>query len=145
VFEGGVLVRAARIKNPEQVARGMAAWRPMATAVAEWLDPPACDLFVSEEMWAYRGGVSPVNLFQVTGVNGALCKAITAKAYVEYPARVWKRQTPQADMERVIKPLLTDAELSVVEPCTQSLMHDLWHGVGLGLYALGRLDPSKSR
>lgn len=144
-FQDGVLIRAARIKNPQMVERDLSAWRSMATAVERWLDPPSCDVFVCEAMQAYRGGVSPVQLFQVTGVSGAMAKAIDAKAYVSYPPRVWKRQIRQADMERIIRSLLTADELSVIEPCPQNVAHDLWHGVGIGLYHCGRFDPSKYR
>jgi hypothetical protein len=97
-------------------------------------------------MQYYQGGVSPVNLFQVTGVSGALAKAIDAKAYIMYPARIWKGNRIKQDaMERIIRPLLTEAELSVIEPCAQSLAHDLFHGIGIGLYHLGRFDPSQHR
>lgn len=116
----------------------------MAKAVEVWADPGACDLFVSESMQVYRGAnVNPSNLMELVGVTGAMCRGIDAKGYIEFLPRIWKRQIHQSRMETIVEEILTPEELATYEECPASLLHNVAHGVGLGLYFLGRFDPSK--
>ncbi len=55
------------------------------------------------------------------------------------PAR-WKGQVPKDVMVERIKSKLSPAELACVDlPTAKGLHHNVWDGVGLGLYRLGRL------
>jgi hypothetical protein len=52
----------------------------------------------------------------------------------------WKKQTPKPIMTARVKERLSEQELGrVVLPRAKSLHHNIWDGIGIGLFATGRL------
>lgn len=140
-FLAGNLVRAAYVKNPRDVGRGYECHRTMARAVQQWATP-AVDRVVIELPRIYPGSAQQKgdlnDLLDLTGVGGAIAASSEAVVESVFPSD-WKGQVPKDVMTERIKRACTPEERATAEKCAASLAHNMWDGVGIGLYKLSRL------
>lgn len=142
VWRDRVLVAAAYVRSPEKKVRGPQAWCAMADSVAFYVKPFTVDTLVIEVPQVYRAtvfnGVNPANLIEVAGVDGAIAQAVQAVNRYPYLPREWKRQDDKADTQHKIEAELSDGEKAAIEPCAESLIHNVYDGIGIGLWHLRR-------
>lgn len=151
VFQDGVLVHAALVKNPVKKARGPEAWWGMADAVRTHIwESDSFRLvprtYVLEVPQVYRFGKSrtdPDDLIQLAGVGGAVGAVLRPKEAYGYYPRQWKGQVPKEVMVARIEGRLTPEEVKAIQPVAASLRHNVLDGVGLGLHHLGRLGRTR--
>lgn len=138
---------------PNTVARGddmvaiLSMARAVRDAVARRVSGLVVDVLVVEFPQVYAGGKAkgdPRDLLTLAAIDGAIGVEIPARRRVlRYFPREWKGQT-DADLmlERILERL--DAlEVDQIAPCRASLRHNAIDAVGIGLKALGRLEPRK--
>lgn len=149
VFYAGLLTWASYVRSPEKTKRGGAAWIAMGGAVAEALGrklgpinyPGSVGYVEYPQQYdgaghtADRGDIS-----ELTAVAGGL--ALVLRGYcaeVRTPKpREWKGQTPKEIHVARTARKLSAAEMATLEPCPESLRHNVLDAVGIGLWALGR-------
>lgn len=129
---------AVYVKNTYVSGNGPAEARAVAQAVAQW---PA-DVLVLEYPRIYPGPRQrgdPNDLLPLAGVVCALAALYPRAQIVRYFPRDWKGTVDPDVMIRRVQGRLTPEETArVVLPC-QSLQHNTWDAVGIGLKAVGRL------
>jgi hypothetical protein len=141
-FEGGDLLRAAYVKNPE-AGRGYNAHEAMGSAVAEWISESS-ERIIIEHPRIYPGAQQQKgdlnDLLDVVACGASVAASFRTN-YIEtvFPGE-WKGQVPKEMMTARISRAITDAERAKIEKCPASLMHNLLDAVGLGLWKLGRLN-----
>lgn len=152
-FLDGTLRRAAYVRNPITKGGDAAAVTAMAITIHRWtymvLGPyimPIVAVEVPRVYPAARQKGDQNDLITVAGVAFAVA-ALHHKGFapaVTYYPREWKG-TVDADGVMVprIKNRLTVEEKKVLEPCAKSVEHNVWDAIGIGLKALGRLDPKR--
>lgn len=122
----GVLKGALTVHNPDQVTRGVSAWRCMVDAVFSVIVAP--DVLVIETM--QNDGRIITDALDVQIICGwiigrASCEVIT------YTPRVWKGQAPKAATIARIKRDLSPAELDSIDP---KATHDAFDAIGIGRF-----------
>ena len=122
----GVLKGALTIRNPDQLNKGVWAWRCMVEAVYSVVVAP--DVLVIETM--QNDGRVITDALDVQLVAGMIigrapCEVIT------YTPRQWKGQTPKAATIARIKRDLTLAELDSIDG---KATHDAYDAIGIGRY-----------
>lgn len=81
----------------------------------------------------------PNDLVLLAYMGGALAGYLNTGPILYYP-KEWKRQVPKKIMVERVKSKLSKEEHARVElPRAKSLHHNIWDGVGIGLYRLGRI------
>lgn len=156
VFETGKLVACAYVRNLVKSGHGPFECASMAQAVMTWWETAAFgrifppDVVVVEWPRIYqRGGGrtkgDPNDLLCLVAVDGALAVYFrTAKTLAVEPHQ-WKGSMPKTGVvEGRVRARLdaveTDALEAGVANLAASLRHNLFDGVGIGLFALGRFD-----
>ena len=122
----GVLQGALTVHNPDQVTRGVSAWRCMVDALFSVVVAP--DVLVIETM--QNDGRIITDALDVQIICGwiigrASCDVIT------YTPRVWKGQVPKAATIARIKRDLSPAELATID---NKATHDAWDAIGIGRF-----------
>jgi hypothetical protein len=144
LFEGQELARAAYVLNPEHTARGVNAWLAMAKAVRGWALPVPVDVLAVEEMQVDgRTRGKEADVMQVNAVVAAVAARVPATIVMGYTPTAWKGSVDGDVMVERIKGRLTPEELARLEPCSKSLAHNMYDGIGVGLHFLGRLTPRR--
>jgi hypothetical protein len=145
--ESGTLQRAALVRNkkdgtlPER-------WQGAALAVQEWLGHGPDNVTLVVEMPkiypASRQKGDQNDLINLAGVVSALCVLLySSGTRIIYP-RDWKGTLDPDDMIRRVQGRLSQTEHERIEmPSAASLQHNVWDGIGIGLHALGRLEPKR--
>lgn len=155
IFWNSQLVRAELVVNPVKRGQDVASAFAMAEAVNRWyLDnqpermPVMTDQRLVIECPTVRKagdqkGDQNTSIVPLTLVVGAVAGRIGLTCSQFFP-RDWKG-TLNGDVfirERII-PAVSSAERPRVFLPTESLAHNVWDGVGVGLKALGRLEPRR--
>lgn len=149
VFRDKKLLKAGYVKNPEQEKRGAVAWIAMAMAVDAWLNLEQIDQVVLETMHSYelrqqKGDQN--DLLEVNGVAGALAGLLaTGHNVTSYLPSQWKGQVPKDVHNKRVMNALTPDEADAFAACPASLKHNVIDGVGIGLFALGRMGATLNR
>lgn len=88
-----------------------------------------------------RGGLKGQNdLLDLAFSAGRVVQALLAYEEIRFSPREWKGTTPKEIMAKRIQAKLSEDERERVElPSAKSLHHNVWDGVGIGLYYWGRL------
>jgi len=82
----------------------------------------------------------PNDLIPLALMGGAFAGYLFSFSPVLYYPREWKKQVPKDVMtERIKRRLSKDEHRRVELPRAKSLHHNIWDGVGIGLFRLGRL------
>jgi hypothetical protein len=162
VFEDGILVNAGLVKNPEKTGRGVNVWRSMSGAVASFVNRQGdVESVALEVMQVYGGprGEDPNDLLELNAIQGAVLGVLEPWGPCgSYLPRQWKGQIDKTIMcRRIVKPgRLSDQELTnagltrcpIVKKTdlgvthrevSDSLLHNVIDGIGIGLYHLKRL------
>lgn len=94
---------------------------------------------------AHQKGDQNKSIIPLTLVVGALAGySPLTTLLVQYFPRDWKGTVdPDEVMIPRIQARLTPEERVCLEPCAESLMHNVWDGIGVGLKYLGRLEPKR--
>jgi hypothetical protein len=148
LFHDDKLHTAWYSKNLEKKARGPTAWDAMASVVERdvFLRLPrevwVVDRLATEVPQVYRGRSSkgdPADLLELTGVVGAVARAIPSRERRHYLPREWKGQVPkEIHVPRILNILAAD-ETQRIEPVIASLRHNQTDGIGIGLFDLRRM------
>lgn len=141
VFDGGRLVRAGLLRNPEQSKRGAGAWYSMAIkakAFVQWDLLLLVDVFVTEEMVVRKGGAYSSDLLQLNGVAGMVGGILDPMEAYSYTPEQWKKQVPKSIHNRRTLAKLSPQERLNILDCPDHLMHNIIDAVGLGLFHIGR-------
>ena len=151
-FDDGKLQRAALIRNPVKKGDDLTAAWAMSRAVREWL---GVEVFISavgvEIPRVYRAQFQKgdqndlISLAMFAGVvlarirvNNEHCQRVRLYPYE------WKGQAdadtviPRRIMER-----LSPAEVEKIQPCPESLRHNVIDAIGIGLKMIGRFEPRR--
>lgn len=146
VFTNGELTWCALVKNPEQKARGPAAWRSMGVALHQAVSlyhMPKSTVWVVEQQQVYRFGKGdPADLLELSGVVGAaVAGTLTSSKLIGYLPRQWKGQVPKATMVARIRERMRPSERVVLAEAAvaPSLEHNVVDAIGLGMYYLRRV------
>lgn len=167
LFRGGVLHRAAVVKNPRRSGHGVVEALSMAMEVNRWASAmagQAVSSLVAERMKIYPNGKSPgdpnVCLFPLLGVQHALAGLFHGAAQFEYLPRDWKGSVDGVACTLTVRERLTAVEFERVElpasACPACRTHrnaaycakgvagcgadHVYDAVGLGLKHLNRLE-----
>ena len=122
----GTLIGALTIRNPDQLNKGVWAWRCMVEAVYSVIVAP--DVLVIETM--QNDGRVITDALDVQLVAGMIigrapCEVIT------YTPRQWKGQVPKAATMARIKKDLSPEELGNID---EKATHDAYDAIGIGRY-----------
>lgn len=145
------LVRAAYVLNYVDSGNGAESWAGMARAVRAWLNRhTGCHRLIIECPQVYPG---PQQKGGTKGQNDLIALAAVAGTIVgelrEIPSvsrvlpREWKGTLDADEMTKRVRGRLSPTELARCEPCPKSLEHNLLDAVGIGLHAVGRLEPRR--
>lgn len=143
LYTGHKLVRAVLARSSNKADRGPYAWRDMAMVAHAWVVQQGVlpDVVVIEAQQIYPAKFQKGDqddILQLAGVGGALAYAFrNASEMYSYLPRIWKGQVPQSVFAKRILSKLTIPELSLIEACPSSLMHNIAHAIGLARYHLG--------
>jgi len=152
VFDGGVLVDAGLIKNPEKAQRGPVAWLAMAGAVAaHTMDmPQIVGELVLEGQQVYQVsklagkiGADANDLIELSGVCGALAASFDLAEVRRVMPSEWKGTTDKSICQlRVSKRLSNSEAMAISWPGKagkdSSLAHNVYDAIAIGLWAIGR-------
>jgi hypothetical protein len=84
------------------------------------------------------------DLMNLVGVVASLASLIPAEGRRLIYPRSWKGTLDADDMIERIKGRLTAVEHRAVKlPSAAGLQHNVWDAIGIGLHALGRLEPKR--
>jgi hypothetical protein len=145
------LFDSALMVNPSGNGQGPRQSADMAGAVLSWLEGlpvHASEISILALEWPQVYPVSkgdPNDLFCLAGVGSALAMALLAKAdpkIIYYKPREWKGTAPKEVMGARILERLTPEERPLI-PDVGSLTHNIIDAVGIGLFAVGRLNPKR--
>ncbi len=123
VFNNGILLRAALVKNPEKKLRGPQAHVPMADAVLKWFLGTEYVLGPDELALEYprvypnhsnKRSEDPNDLIELAGIDGALAFCFDTKTRHYFPAD-WKGQTPANVCARQVLAALSFNEQHTIE------------------------------
>jgi len=146
------LSRAAYIKNHLEKGNGPREAAQMALAVQDWVfdqNVPLVERLVVEWPKVYQGSKQkgdPADLLPLAAIDACLCLLFPRAHHVIYTPQEWKGTVDGDVMTERIKARLTaseTAELTANLKCPKHLQHNVYDGIGLGLFALGRLNPRK--
>jgi hypothetical protein len=76
------------------------------------------------------------DIIQLACSVGAICARVPARFKTAYQPREWKGQTPKKIHNVRTLCLLSAEEKATIEPVVESLMHNIYDAIGLGLYQL---------
>lgn len=148
------LLRAAYVKGPHFGVEGLCMpenlppmWDGMRTAVNEWIGKRPLDTHLVVEMPriypAARQTGNQNDLVNLAGTVAAVSTLLVETRTLVYP-RDWKGTLdPDSMIERIQKRLSPEETARVELPSAASLHHNVWDAVGIGLHAVGRLEPRK--
>lgn len=150
VWHEGQLQRAALVRNPFTRGQDAAAALAMGDAVLEWwgMGRRALGHELAIECprvyeATFQKGDQNTSIIPLSLVVGAVTGALGLKTHQFFP-RDWKGT---CDADRVLIPLvqsrISPAERARVQLPSESLAHNVWDGVGVGLKLLGRLEPRR--
>jgi hypothetical protein len=147
LFEGTTLYRADYVEsgfgrgndvvNALSMANQVRAWIPMWSRYEDRLF-----IEVPRVYPAARQKGDQNDLIALTLVVGAIVGRFDGKATQYFP-RDWKGTLNGDDFIKVIQGKLTPEERPSVTLPAKSLQHNVWDAVGIGLKAVGRLEPKK--
>lgn len=154
VFIGGVLDRAEYVTNTSASGNGVEEWVSMARAILFWkyeTTTAACiDTLVLEVPQTYGGRAASGDandLIPLAGINGVLAGSLYefSKRIVDYKPHEWKGSIDADAMIERIRGRLRDHEPEhVVLPNAESLQHNVWDAIGIGLKYHGRLERKRA-
>lgn len=168
LFEDGKLAKAAIIASPNRKGRDARAWVAMLDEIAAWL-PRKPDKVAAEMMQIYEKSDKNVrndDLLQLVGIVGGVIGLCLDATCTVYRPKVWKGNVKKRIHHQRIWSILDYEEQLVVtrymkqradkgmkspetyleacEFCTgddypNDLIHNVFDGIGIGLYALRRM------
>ena len=148
----GALVRAAYVASPVTRGADVAACAAMARAVVGFL------LDDNRSTWAlaqwthlacewpqvYTPGKQkgdPNDLLALVGVSAAVAALLPHAAIHTYLPAQWGGQTPkEVKKQRVVSRLTSEEKAQIWLPATQSLQHNVFDAIGIGLHHTGRFE-----
>ncbi len=140
VFEGSRLVRGFVVRGPRD---GDTADRARAVASGVLEKVPAVDRVIYEWPQVYRfgrGKGDPNDLLALVAIGSAVAALYPAARVESVKPAEWKGQRAKEAMRGVI--------VTRLDPSEQELLtwagHDTWDAVGIGLWALGRLERRRA-
>lgn len=137
---------AGYIKNPSLRGNSSRDAAQMARAIkARGLTGDKVHL-VLEYPQVYRGSKQkgdPNDLLALAAVDACLVILYPEAGVTVYKPRDWKGTVDGDVMLARIRGRLTDEEKARFEKCPKSLEHNIVDACGIGLFALGRLNPRK--
>lgn len=148
------LLKAALVNNPFTRGQDTEAASGMARAVGEFVAdatgrPYTLDLELGIECprvydATFQKGDQNTSIIPLSLVVGAVGMCQPFRKIVQFFPRDWKGTV---DADRVLIPLvkdrLTSNERERVQLPAESLAHNVWDGIGVGLKLLGRLEPRR--
>jgi len=147
------LAAAAYVRNPLPRGDDPVEQLAMAYAARDWvrrhtgIDDATVDRVVVEWPQVYQGSKQkgdPRDLLTLAGVDMAIAASIPARRNVSrYLPREWKGQVNADVMLERILARLEPEEMARLEACPASLRHNMIDAIGIGLKALGRLEPRR--
>lgn len=145
-FTGGVITRAAYVRNPVLSGRGYGAHVEMADAVNGWISDDS-ERIIIEHPVIYPGAAQqkgdPNDLIDVAAVGAAIAVGFLTNYIETVHPREWKGQVPKDVMTRRISAAISPEEREHIEPCQSSLMHNVLDAIGIGLWKLGRINQKR--
>jgi hypothetical protein len=140
IFELGVLIEADLVKGHG----ALDAARNTARTVNSF--PSGFNKLVVEDQQLYRGvsRANPNDMLAVAYASGALAALIPHTELIQPMPRVWTRGRPKnirhARLADAVRSPLTDDEMQILLniKLPQTLLHNVWDAVELGLYVLKR-------
>lgn len=140
---GRELQWASYVRNPIKKGAGLDAITAMGCAVVRSVPLYLLSRFVGEWPQIYRVGMGkgdPNDLPPLAGVVSAVAALLPDAVSLAVSPRQWKGTIDGDAMTRRILGLLTPEEVARAQPCAASLAHNMWDAVGIGLWAVGRLQ-----
>jgi hypothetical protein len=145
------LHRAGLIRNTAKTGNDPAAAFSACEALTHWLREhtviPTIHTVIVEVPRVYpaaRQKGDQNDLIALAGVAYALaCSFSFAEKRIRYFPREWKGTVDKETMARRIEARLSEVERATIEPCPQSLRHNVLDAIGIGLKYLGRLEPHR--
>lgn len=148
VFQGNLLLRATYVPSPALKGMSAAEVATMAQEAVKWAFP--FDEVVVEVPRVYpaaRQKGDQNDLIAVAGVAFGVAARATAmvppSCVHSYSPREWKGTLDADDMIERIKARLSPAEIARIITVRNSLMHNVFDAIGIGLKKLGRLEPRR--
>lgn len=144
----GALLRRGHEVGPDRLSVRVLDWLIVKLTAQGFLALGSAPLrVVIEYPQAYRPGQQEgrqqdvVDLALVSGAVAGLIRSRFDSAVIEIILpRVWKKTIDGDAMTDRIERRLTPAEAAALEPCIASLRHNMIDGVGIALWAVGRLE-----
>lgn len=142
-FEGARLYSAGYIPNTIRTGDGMIAIVEMARSIHAVFG--GVDALAVEWQQIYRGKSVGADLLPLSGIVSALaalCCQVRPIPIARYLPHEWKGNiTPEAMILRIKSRVSQDG--AKLYPPRESLAHNMWDAVGIGLHHLGRLQPRR--
>lgn len=151
VWENGVwmLRRAALIRNPVRKGLDLEASRGVAVKAIEWViaggRTRAGRQFVGEVPQMYQLEFQKGDQNQLPHLNGITTLvgvAVSDAGWAhQYFPREWKAQIDADVCVDRVRERLSQLERSRMEPCPESLVHNVYDAIGIALKFVGRFEP----
>lgn len=153
LFERRELHVAAYVCNPLRHGQGASEAAALGWAVADWavgnggLREGHIELVIEcPRVYAatFQKGDQNTSIIPLSLIVGAMSMSLRYGAITQYFPRDWKG-TADADLVTIplIKERLSEIERGRVQLPADSLAHNVWDGVGVGLKFLGRFEPKR--
>lgn len=155
IFSGetGRLEHAALVENLRIACDLPTRWEGMALAVGQWLSPQSARPTVNRTLVvempkiysAAKSKGDPNDIVNLAGVVAAVTTLTPCSGRRLLFPRDWKGTIDPDDLiDRWIKPRLSPIEHTKVSlPTAESLQHNVWDAIGIGLHVVGRLEPRR--
>ncbi len=145
------LSRAALIRNPVKKGHDLEAVYGIARAAVEWVGTGIFIGFIACEVpklypAARKKGDENISVVPLAMVSAAFSMqaGLSRTVLIQYYPSEWKG-SGDADIctDRVEEELARAGELHLLEPCPESLRHNMLDGCGVGLKFAGRFEPRR--
>ena len=143
------LFKAFYVRSLSKKGNAGPAWQAMARAVQQkvatlgLLSPKTVVIEIPRVYPAAQQKGDQNDLIPLAGVGGLVCGMFPVADLVSYYPRDWKGTVDADAMIERIKKRLSATELNDVHLPIESLAHNVWDAIGIGLHYFGRLAPIK--